>query len=98
MKRTLILLLCIVLTSCAAMQTGAGWSADNTQQTRRQQARDGRLQTATSSENYPKVVVTPSGQHAQMMRPAGNHATVVNPDGTHSTAVINGSTATIVTP
>lgn len=38
------------------------------------------------------------GGHAVVMSPCGNTSVVVNPDGTHSIAIVNGSTATIVTP
>lgn len=47
---------------------------------------------------YPAIAVTPEGGHALVMPPCGNTAVVVNPDGSHSIAVINGMTATIVTP
>lgn len=45
-----------------------------------------------------KIAVRPDGSHALVMPPCGNTAVVVNPDGSHSIAIINGSTATIVTP
>lgn len=48
--------------------------------------------------SYPSVVVTPEGGHAVVMPPCGNTSVVVNPDGSHSIAIVNGSTATIVTP
>lgn len=48
--------------------------------------------------DYPAVAVTPEGGHAIVMPPCANTAVVVNPDGSHSIAVINGMTATIVTP
>ena len=48
--------------------------------------------------SYPSIVVTPEGGHAVVMPPCGNTSVVVNPDGSHSIAIVNGSTATIVTP
>lgn len=48
--------------------------------------------------SYPSVVVTPEGGHAVVMPPCGNTSVVVNPDSSHSIAIVNGSTATIVTP
>ena len=48
--------------------------------------------------SYPSVDVTPEGGHAVVMPPCGNTSVVVNPDGSHSIAIVNGSTATIVTP
>ncbi|MFR0772561.1 MAG: hypothetical protein ACLVBA_09260 [Alistipes finegoldii] len=51
-----------------------------------------------TSPSYPSVVVTPEGGHAVVMPPCGNTSVVVNPDGSHSIAIVNGSTATIVTP
>ena len=61
------------------------------------QSRAGTSISVTDS-SYPAVAVTPDGGHAVVMSPCGNTLVVVNPDGTHSIAIVNGSTATIVTP
>ena len=59
------------------------------------QSRAGTSISVTGS-SYPAV--TSDGGHAVVMSPCGNTSVVVNPDGTHSIAIVNGSTATIVTP
>lgn len=97
MKRILLFLCSVsLLQSCVSLTAlQAGDTAKPAD--RPQQLQAGQTHSMMSS-SYPAVVVTPSGGHAVVMPPCGNTAVVVNPDGSHSIAVINGSTATIVTP
>lgn len=64
---------------------------------RQRQSRVG-THISVPGSSYPSVVVTPDGGHAVVMPPCGSTSVVVNPDGSHSIAIVNGSTATIVTP
>ncbi len=94
-----IVLLAAWLTGCASLTalqaSDPGAAAQATHSSRRLRAGQS---VTTVAGSYPTVAVTPEGGHALVMPPCGNTAVVVNPDGSHSIAVINGMTATIVTP
>lgn len=86
----------LLLTSCTSLTALKSGGEQQTTPTTQLSRAGNTLPVAGTS--YPAVVVTPEGGHAVVMPPCGNTAVVVNPDGSHSIAVINGSTATIVTP
>lgn len=100
MKTGIILLLAAaLLQGCVSLSVMQASATENSSENDHLQSvsRAGTNMSVTGS-SYPAVVVTPDGGHAVIMPPCGNTSVVVNPDGSHSLAIINGSTATIVTP
>ena len=100
MKTAVILLVAAMLLQGCAPLTVAQQSSTETPAAADAPQRKNRAGTHISltGPSYPAVVVTPEGGHAVVMPPCGNTSVVVNPDGSHSIAIVNGSTATIVTP
>lgn len=99
MKYPIVILIAALLTSCSsltAMQQGIADSSSD--QTPGSDISRAGTTLPVNGTGYPAVAVTSDGGHAIVMPPCGNTSVVVNPDGTHSIAVINGMTATIVTP
>ena len=97
MKTAVILLVAATLLQGCAPLTVAQQSSTETPAAADAPQRKNRAGTHISLTG-PSVVVTPEGGHAVVMPPCGNTSVVVNPDGSHSIAIVNGSTATIVTP
>lgn len=100
MKTAVILLVAATLLQGCAPLTVAQQSGTKTPATADAPQRKNRAGTHISftGPSYHYVVVTPEGGHAVVMPPCGSRSVVVNPDGSHSIAIVNGSTATIVTP
>lgn len=100
MKTAIILLVAAtLLQGCVSLTVVQRSGTENPAVANSRQRQD-RMGTSMSvpGSSYPSVVVTPDGGHAVVMPPCGSTSVVVNPDGSHSIAIVNGSTATIVTP
>lgn len=99
MKTGIILLLAAaLLQSCVSLSVMQAGATENPEADYSQRQSRAGTNISVTGSSYPAVVVTPDGGHAVVMPPCGNTSVVVNPDGSHSLAIINGSTATIVTP
>lgn len=94
--RIFLLIIAVALQGCASLTAMLGSSPDSGRNFGQQNLSD--TSYSHTDPAYPSVVVRADGRVASVMPPCGNTAVVVNPDGTHSIALINGSTATIVTP
>ena len=98
MKTAVILLVAATLLQGCAPLTVAQQSSTETPAAADAPQRKNRAGTHISLTGPSYPFVTPEGGHAVVMPPCGNTSVVVNPDGSHSIAIVNGSTATIVTP
>lgn len=97
--KIVIVLLAAWLTGCASLTALQASDPDAAVETAPSPDRLKAGQTVTTEPgSYPAVAVTADGGHALVLPPCGNTSVVINPDGSHSIAIINGQTATIVTP
>lgn len=92
----ILLVLALLHTSCAGVIITPLEQSRTTGQNPRMKA--GETISLGSGQNYPFITAIGGGATVTVMPPTGNTAVVINPDGSHSIAIIDGSTATIITP
>lgn len=96
--RVILLLSAILLQGCISLTVVAGGGEHPAIGDREERPDRTGESFGIPGSSFPSVVVTPEGGHAVVLPPCGSTSVVVNPDGTHSIAIVDGSTATIVTP